>query len=179
MKSKVELTDNICKVSKNGDFSFTPTARQFTFLLLVAIVLLALGLVVKQLLPATAILIFAIIIACSLRWASQPKTLISLTSSMIVWSKWFHKLQYPFKNVSSVNVFLDRREYAWSTHFVDRRKNIVEMNAKLEIILENRRLFIGHISGENAEVRALSLAKSLAKAIGAPVSNTGYISRYL
>ena len=173
MKNRFEMTGSICQIVPNGDISFAPPSRNLIYLLIIILASAGAWLWVRALWPISAILILVSSMVVLVDRAGQPKVLISRTPAAITWRRGLRRKQVPFKNVSGVNVSLDRREYAWSAHLVGRR-NIVEGCARLELILRgNGRLYLGRIVGENAAERAAFLAQTTADRIGVPVSTTG------
>ncbi len=174
VNKRVEMTGNFCKIADNGDLSFTPSFRQFVYVLIFVIAIPVIGQFIKYSGIIILILIAAGLLFGLFRWACQPKIRFSPAFRIIAWKKWFKTLHFPFNAVSAVDVCLDRREYAWSAHLVDRRKRIVEMTATLEIVLENRHIVLGNISGGDAKQKAFLLAQTISNMIGVPITYTGF-----
>ena len=178
MRNNYELDGATFRIARNGDLSFGPSSRNLNYLFLIAAGLLIVWLAVKQVMAMGAV-VSAILTAVILsRWANQPRVQITSASGMITWRRWFRRRQYPFSVVSKVNVFLDRREYAWSTHLVDRRKNAVELHARLELVTRAETFPLGCTSGESAEERSFLIAQALSKTIGVALTGTGFASKF-
>jgi len=177
-ENKIELAGSVCRIAKNGDLFIAPASRDLIYLLLTAAGLLWIRVWVRDLgIIAAAFLLMSIVVVL-MRWVNQPKVQITPVFGMIEWRRWFQRRRCPFGDVSGLNVCLNRRVYAWSAHLVDRRKKVVELNARLELATrKNERLFLGSINGEYAEERALLLAQSIARVIGAPVNSMGNTSK--
>jgi hypothetical protein len=179
INKRIEMTGNVCKISDTGDLSFAPSFRQFIYVAIFIIAIPVIGPLFEHSGIIVLILVPAGLLIGVLQWACQPKILISPAPRLIVCKKWFKTRHFAFNAVSAVDVCLDRREYTWSAHLVDRRKRIVETSAKVEIVLENGHIVLGSISGGDAEQKALGLAQTISNVIGVPVTNTGFSSKYL
>ena len=171
MQKRIELDGNVCRIAKNGDLAFVPAALAQIYPLLSMAALVGIWFWARELRAIAATLWLASNGFNLIRQANQPKVRITPGSGMIEWHRWFRRRRLQFGDIVGVKFFLDRRMYAWSTHLVDRRKNEVELHARLVLIMkDNRTLVLGCISGEYAQERTGGLAQSIAKVIGVPVS---------
>ena len=124
-----------------------------------------------------AVLLLAGVIFALVRLAGQPRVAVAKDASTITWWRWFRKRKVPFTEVACVELLVERKKYAWSTHLVDLdRSKVDEWKAILRLILRGGDcLYLGKVSGKYPQRRVLPLAEGMAEAIGVPVNEVGII----
>lgn len=176
MQKRIELDGAVCRFARNGDLFLIPRLRYPIYLLLSGTGLLSVLLWESGL----KIIVFALLLVCLavllVLWLKQPQLRISAGRGMIEWRRWFHRRLFSFADVARLEVFFDHQIFDLMGHLVVHKISIA-VTANLEIILiDGNRLFLGKISGDLAQDRALPCAETLAKVIGVPVSSARNVS---
>jgi hypothetical protein len=177
MRRIIALNEANCLVDDKGDVIIRLPAFYYIYLFVsAAAVLVFTWIWIRGVFSLIIILSMAETISAIVWLGSWPYLKIDKGAGMIAWLRWYRKRNFSIGDTSELEINFEKKIYAWSAHLVDRNKKVLELKVVLTLCLKDgSRLYLGKVTGENSESRALSIAQAISNAIGVPVNKVGCI----